>query len=94
MTLAAPGTAFAQPPSTDGEGPSDDSSSSDSADDTGQHGRIEGHLPPRRQNVEVISKLRLTGVEDGIGDVTVFKDTAYLAAYVGECGSSGVHIVD
>jgi len=94
MILAAPGIAFAQPPSADSEAPFDDSGGSETADDTGQHGRINGHLPPRRENVDVVSKLRLTGVEDGIGDVTVFKDTAYLAAYVGECGSSGVHIVD
>ncbi|MEJ7704415.1 MAG: hypothetical protein WKF47_12420 [Geodermatophilaceae bacterium] len=30
----------------------------------------------------------------GIADVTVFKDTAYLAAFTAPCGEGGVHVVD
>ncbi|MDQ3463727.1 MAG: hypothetical protein M3500_03270, partial [Actinomycetota bacterium] len=94
MILSAPSSALGQPPSPDDDGIVDAASAYETAGDPGQHGRIEGHLPPRRENVELVSKLRLTGVEDGIADVTVFEDTAYLAAFRGECGSSGVHIVD
>ena len=94
MILASPSSALGQPPSPEDDGVVDAASAYETAGGPGQHGRIEGHLPPRRENVELVSKLRLTDVEDGIADVTVFEDTAYLAAFAGECGSSGVHIVD
>lgn len=62
--------------------------------DPGQHDGLDGHLPPRQDNVELISKLQLTAVPSGIADVTVFRDTAYLAAYTTPCGEGGVHVVD
>jgi len=62
--------------------------------DPGQHDGLDGHLPPRQDNVVLISKLQLTAVPSGIADVTVFRDTAYLAAYTTPCGEGGVHVVD
>lgn len=62
--------------------------------DPGQHDGLDGHLPPRQDNVVLISKLQLTAVPSGIADVTVFRDTAYLAADTTPCGEGGVHVVD
>lgn len=60
-----------------------------------QHGESEGHLLPRQDDVELVSKLELTDVPGSIADVTVFRDTAYLAAFrTPECDGGGVHIVD
>lgn len=60
-----------------------------------KHGGNEGHLPARKKNVKVVSKLRLSGVVPGrIADVTVHKDTAYLAAFNEPCGKGGVYVVD
>jgi len=95
MTLAAPGTAFGHPPSADDDGVVDDAGSYESAaGGSGQHGELDGHLPPRQEGVELVSKLQLTDVPGGIADVTVFEDTAYLAAYSTPCGEGGVHVVD
>ena len=89
LTLAAPGTAYGQPSL-----PEDDGGVETASPDDHQHGGMEGHLPPQRENVERVSRLRLTDAEDGIADVTVFKDTAYLAAFAGVCGEAGVHVVN
>jgi hypothetical protein len=66
--------------------------------DTGhQHGGDEGHLDPvQTTNLELISKLGLSNVEEGgIADVSVYGDYAYLAAWGGEtCKHNGVHVVD
>jgi hypothetical protein len=58
-----------------------------------------GHLPPGSDNMELVSKLRLTEVIEGIGDVSAFGRYAYLNKYVPECASNdgsgtGVHVVD
>ena len=62
----------------------------------GQNGSVEGHMPPRRSGVEVVSKLKLNGVVPGrIADVAVFGDFAYLAAFnEPKCTNGGVYIVD
>ncbi len=64
-----------------------------------QHGGDEGHLPAGSQNMELVSKLRLTDVEDGIADVAAFGNYAYLNKFSPECVSNegsgtGVEIVD
>ncbi|MEJ7704416.1 MAG: hypothetical protein WKF47_12425 [Geodermatophilaceae bacterium] len=59
MILAAPGTGYAQSAGPDDEGVVDDAGGSGTPEaGDHQHGGIEGHLPPRRENVELVSKLR------------------------------------
>jgi len=94
ITLASPGTAFGHPP-TSASGTADDSVADDGAISPGdQHGGIDGHLPPRQENVALISKLELTDFPGGIADVTVFNDTAYLAGFGEPCNGGGVYVVD
>ena len=90
MVLAAPGAGYAQSPGPDDDGVFDDAPQAGDQ----QHGGMEGHLPPRQENVDLVSELQLTDAEGGIADVTVFKDTAYLGAYSPVCGEGGVHVVD
>ncbi|MDQ3554143.1 MAG: hypothetical protein M3395_07025 [Chloroflexota bacterium] len=59
-----------------------------------QHGGSDGHLPASSENVELVGKLQLTGLEGGISDVSAFGDYAYLAAFRPHCGNAGVHVVD
>jgi hypothetical protein len=60
-----------------------------------QHGPMSGHLPPTQRNVELVGKLRLTGLEGGIADVGYFKGFAYLNAWAPNCpNGGGVHVVD
>ena len=60
-----------------------------------QHGEIGGHLPASSANVELVGKVRLSGVVPGrISDVGTLGDYAYLGAYNEPCGSGGVYIVD
>jgi hypothetical protein len=59
-----------------------------------QHGETTGHLPAGRDNVRLISKLRLTSIDDGIADVGYFNGHAYLNAWGPECPNGGVHVVD
>jgi hypothetical protein len=62
-----------------------------------QHGGDEGHLDPvQTDNLDLVSKLGLSNVEEGgIADVSVYGDHAYLAAWGGEtCKHNGVHVVD
>ena len=59
----------------------------------------EGHLPPGSRNMELVSKLQLTSVDEGIADVAAFGKYAYLNAFSAECVSNGgagtgVHVVD
>jgi hypothetical protein len=63
------------------------------------HGPRTGHLPPDVENVNLVSRLRLTNLEGGIADVGYYKGYAYLNAWFPECkatggGGGGVHIVD
>jgi hypothetical protein len=68
--------------------------------DDGQHGRPGGHLPASHRNVELVGKLRLTNVDNGIADVGALGNHAYLAAFHPECDGlpgaqgAGVHVVD
>lgn len=61
-----------------------------------QHGGEDGHLAPVQEDVDLVSKLRLSNVEPGgIADVAVFGDYAYVAAWGFEvCENTGVHVVD
>jgi hypothetical protein len=83
------GTAAAIPPQANSLTPEDGPPAADH-----QHGENTGHLPARRENVRLISKLRLTDVDDGIADVGYFKGHAYLNAWGPECPNGGVHVVD
>jgi hypothetical protein len=86
--VMVPGAAFGVPDRTgydpvDGPRPED------------QHGTLQGHLPPSRANVNLVSKLELTSLVDGIADVGYFKGFAYLNAWAPNCpGGGGVHVVD
>jgi len=64
-----------------------------------QHGGTGGHLPAGSNNVELIGKLELTQLQDGIADVGYFKGYAYLNAWGPNCANlggpgAGVHVVD
>jgi len=71
-----------------------------------QHGGLAGHLPPARENVELVGKLRLKepfgNVLPGqIADLTVFKNSAYLMSWSplenpgdAACRRGGVFSVD
>ncbi|MGH2676602.1 MAG: hypothetical protein ACRDH1_14460, partial [Actinomycetota bacterium] len=67
--------------------------------DPAHHGPNIGHLPSEVNNVDLVSRLKLTNVEGGIADVGYYKGYAYLNAWFPECaasggGGGGVHIVD
>ena len=75
----------------------------DNARETGiqpaQHGNPDEHLPGKRNNVKLLSRLRLTSIPGGIADVHYYKGYAYVAAWAPECPASGgngggVHVVD
>ncbi len=79
-------------------GPDGGEHAADSGPDD-QHGPIEGHLPRTRENMKLISKLRLTDIEGAISDVNYGNGHAYLGAYHPACDAAtglggGVHIVD
>ncbi|MCP9487068.1 MAG: hypothetical protein MSC30_14550 [Gaiellaceae bacterium MAG52_C11] len=60
-----------------------------------QHGGSDGHLPATSANVELVGKLRLSGVVPGrVSDVGTLGDYAYLGAYNTPCGEGGVYVVD
>ena len=59
-----------------------------------QHGSPTGHLPGKQNNFELLSRLRLTDIDDGIADVHYYKGYAYLAAWSPECPNGGTHVVD
>ncbi len=60
-----------------------------------QHGGMGGHLPASRSNVELVGKLKLSGVVPGrIADVGTLGNFAYLAAFSEPCGEGGVYVVD
>jgi hypothetical protein len=49
---------------------------------TAQHGRRGGHLPPKRQNVQLLSKVETTTAEGRVSDVAFNPNTEF--AYVGK----------
>jgi hypothetical protein len=65
-----------------------------------QHGGEEGHLTPRRKNIELVGKLEPTKrfgdiVEGQIADLAVYKNTAYLNSWLEPtCTRGGVYLVD
>jgi len=65
-----------------------------------QHGGAEGHLPPTRKNVRLVSKLSPTGkfgdiVEGQIADLAVFGGYAYLNSWSEPtCTRGGTYVVD
>jgi hypothetical protein len=64
-----------------------------------QHGPQEGHLPPAQENVDLLSKLKLTSQPDDISDVTATqapngKWYAYVGNWGGKCSTGGVNVVD
>jgi hypothetical protein len=66
---------------------------------THQHGGVGGHLPPTQENVELVSKLKLTNFADDISDVTALQAAdgkwyAYVGDWGAKCQTGGVHIVD
>lgn len=95
------GVAAHQPPPS---GPSDGGDVSDGAVDNAknahpggeQHGGIDGHLPARSSNVELVGKLRFADAAEGrIADVEVFGDYAYLSAFADPaCQDTGVYVAD
>jgi Ca2+-binding RTX toxin-like protein len=67
------------------------------ADD--HHGGMVGHLPTDIENVDLVSRLKLTDLADGIADVGYYKGYAYLNAWFPNCPNAGgtgggVHVVD
>ena len=93
--LAMAGPAVAAPVGDD-DGAVDDAKAAAAYGGIAQDGGDAGHLPPVEENVELISSLELTNVEpEGIADVAVYGDYAYVAAWGFEtCKANGVHVVD
>src|SRR5919106_4373610 len=64
-----------------------------------QHGSTSGHLPPSSENVDLLSKLRLTSFEGDISDVSALQTAdgrwfAYVGDWGAHCPTGGVHVVD
>src|SRR5918994_1469020 len=64
-----------------------------------QHGGIGGHLPPVQDNVDLLSKLKLTNTADDVSDVSALqapngKWYAYVGDWGAKCASGGVNVVD
>jgi hypothetical protein len=64
-----------------------------------QHGPTTGHLPPSQENVDLVSKLRLTHFEGDISDVSALQTQdgrwfAYLGDWGADCPTGGVHVVE
>jgi hypothetical protein len=97
FALLLAGSALAAP---DREDPSGDSMPGVAPGNLGQHGPDTGHLPPVQKNMDLVSKLELTGrfgdvVEGQIADVAVYKGFAYLNSWATEaCDRGGTYIVD
>lgn len=64
------------------------------------HQPASGSLPPSSKNVELVGRVELTDVDDGIADVSALGTFAYVGAFAGECfnpnpaAGPGVHVVD
>jgi hypothetical protein len=93
VALIAPPSIADRPPWVAGEG--DD----DLFDPGHQHGSDEGHLPASSENVDLVSKLKLTAQEGDISDVSALQTVdgrwfAYLGDWGAKCESGGVRVVD
>lgn len=59
------------------------------------YGSEHGHLEGSSANLDVVSELRLTDVQNSIADVATFGDYAYLSTTGGACkAGSGIHVVN
>ncbi|MFP5299277.1 MAG: LVIVD repeat-containing protein, partial [Actinomycetota bacterium] len=63
------------------------------------HGTSEGHLPASKENMRLISRLKLTDIPGGVSDVNYLKGFAYVGKYSPACVSNsgtgaGVSVVD
>lgn len=102
LLLSSVGVALAQPPRKGGaaierqrdNGVVDSAAETGLPPDDGQHDEPGGHLPGKKNNVRLISRLKLTDTDGGIADVHYYKGYAYLAAWAPECPNGGVHVVD
>lgn len=90
LTMAGPALAHSE------DGAIDNAQATHGHDGHDQHGGTTGHLAPVQKNVDLVSSLRLRNVEpDGIADVGVYGNYAYLASWGYEtCKANGVHVVD
>jgi len=96
LGLAYPATTAAAPPDDPAARSVADDGVIDPREHRHQHGGIEGHLPPRSNNVELVGKLRFAdAAPDRIADVEVFGNYAYLAAFADPaCENTGVYVAD
>ncbi len=59
------------------------------------HGRPGGHLPPVQENIDLVSKLRLTGAaEDRFSDIAVLGNYAYVGRWAQPTCPGGATVVD
>ena len=100
VALGAASAAVAQPSSAARQSKSDTAGNYGAAT-TLQHGGSNLHLPAKAENMELVGKVRLTDQVDGIADVAVHKQWAYVNAWDGACDGTtpatnrgGTHIVD
>jgi hypothetical protein len=86
--LATGGQAFGQAFETDGVTiPEDDGVGP--AVESIHHGGTTGHLPPSSENVDLVSRLRLSNiVPEWATDVATYRDTAFVGAWSTKCGTS------
>jgi hypothetical protein len=93
LSLSAAGVVFAHPMADDG---AIDSGEDVHGDLHHQHGATDGHLPASSKNVKLVGKMNVNQTEvDGIADVGVFGNYAYLAAFDGQdCQKGGVYVFD
>jgi hypothetical protein len=69
--------------------PKDVTDAFDRLGDPAHHGPQTGHLPSDKENVDLVSRLKLTDQEGGIADVGYFKGYAYLNRWYPHCTASG-----
>jgi uncharacterized repeat protein (TIGR01451 family) len=54
------------------------------------HAGTSGHLPPKQQNVDLVSRLKLSNViPEWVTDIATYRDTAYLGAWQTQCTGVG-----
>ena len=60
------------------------------ADPEQHHGTNFGHLPPSSENVDLVSRLKVSMAEEGVvADVATYRDTAFLAGWSPLCDTRG-----
>ena len=54
------------------------------------HAGAAGHLPPKQQNIDLISRLKLSNiVPEWVTDIATYRDTAYIGAWSTQCQGTG-----